>query len=306
MPSAATEAGSTSSSTSSSARGGEGRRAIGSSTRTSPGSTAQYRKAGLALAALDASGRRRDRRPDRGLFGAGGGDEIRRSRFLVSSSVSSAPRSAGRSGRTSACGTIPRRASPSQGTAYGSRDVARSGTSSSTAARRRHRAASPAGEPPADVERVARRRAKRSATGKPLVVMGPQVGHYYPEHPAGARSRGRRLPGARRGVPRDLVRDPHRSRDRLRVERDLGRLRPRRPVRRDALRRKRHEVPLPRRVPRDDDASTPARSGAPGEPDQPLVFRETVHGPVIGLRDRRGQARRDLRQALDPWSELAR
>ena len=47
---------------------------------------------------------------------------------------------------------------------------------------------------------------------------------------------------------------------RLRVERDVGRLRPRRPVRRDALRRQRHDVPLPRRVPSDDDVRRRARS----------------------------------------------
>jgi acyl-homoserine lactone acylase PvdQ len=77
--------------------------------------------------------------------------------------------------------------------------------------------------------------AKRSTTGKPLFVAGPQVGQYYPQimleldlDGGGYRAAGRRS--------RHLVRDPARPRDRLRVERDVRRLRSRRPVRRDALR----------------------------------------------------------------------
>ena len=62
--------------------------------------------------------------------------------------------------------------------------------------------------------------AKRSATGHPLAVMGPQVGYFYPEiileqdlQGGGMRSR--------RVLPRLLLRHPGRARSRLREERDV-------------------------------------------------------------------------------------
>jgi hypothetical protein len=49
-----------------------------------------------------------------------------------------------------------------------------------------------------------------------------------------------------------VLRDPARARERLRVECDVRRLGSRRPVRRDALRRERRDVPVSRRMPADD------------------------------------------------------
>ncbi len=95
--------------------------------------------------------------------------------------------------------------------------------------------------------------ARRSATGQAALRRRPAGRPLLPWAPAGARPRGRRLQGAGRRVPGHLVRDPPRSRDRLRVERDLRRVGSRRRVRRDALRGKRHAVPAPGRVPADDD-----------------------------------------------------
>ena len=50
-----------------------------------------------------------------------------------------------------------------------------------------------------------------------------------------------------------------------------------RPVRGDALRRQRHEVPVQGPVPAAWAPSTPARSNG-----EPVTFRTTVHGPVVG------------------------
>ena len=67
--------------------------------------------------------------------------------------------------------------------------------------------------------------ARRSTTGKPLFVAGPQVGHFYPGilleldlEGGGFKTRGAAFPG-------DLVRRPPRARHRLRVERDVRRAR---------------------------------------------------------------------------------
>ena len=156
-------------------------------------------------------------------------------------------------------------------------------------------------DPAADVERAARRgeavddrqaAPRRRAAGRAVL----------PADHARARPRGRWLPRARGGVPGHLVRDPARPGHRLRVERDVRRLRPRRPVRRDAVRGERHDVPLPRRVSSDDDvrrrddrrSARRARSAArvPGD--------GARAGP--GVRDRRRQAGGDLGEALDARS----
>ena len=78
--------------------------------------------------------------------------------------------------------------------------------------------------------------ARRSATGKPLLVAGPQVGYFYPGllleldlRGGGFEARGAAFPGA-------LLCDPPRSRAGLRVERDLRPVGSRRRVRGDALR----------------------------------------------------------------------
>jgi len=124
--------------------------------------------------------------------------------------------------------------------------------------------------------------AKRSATGKPLFVAGPQVGQYYPQimleldlDGGGYRSRGAAFPGISFGIllgrgidyawsatsaGSDLV-------DRY-VETLCGGS--------DTMYLYRGEC----RPMTTFDAGTIA--GRPGEPDQRLVYPETVHGPVSG------------------------
>ena len=100
--------------------------------------------------------------------------------------------------------------------------------------------------------------ADRSATGHPLMVAGPQIGYFYPGlvlemdlHGPGIHARGLDV-GA---VPRL---HPHRTHRGLRVVAHVGRPRHRRHVRRDALRRERHQVRVPRASAATCSASTPA------------------------------------------------
>ena len=127
----------------------------------------------------------------------------------------------------------------------------------------------------ADVLEASRRRAsnavliarKRSATGHPLAVMGPQLGYYYPElfmevdaHGGGIDVRGGVLPG----IPYVLIgRGP-----RLRLERHVGQQRQRRPVPRGALQPGRdarhaqlHALHVQGRLPADEERSSPERCG---------------------------------------------
>ena len=91
---------------------------------------------------------------------------------------------------------------------------------------------------------------KRSRSGHPLFVGGPQIGYFYPGltremdlHGPGWNARGA-TSGA---VPRLHPDRPARG---LRLDAHLGRRGHRRQLRRDALRRQRHEVPLQGPVPR--------------------------------------------------------
>ena len=152
---------------------------------------------------------------------------------------------------------------------------------------------------PPDVERAPRRWPPLD-DGQAALRRRPAGRALLSRSPPRARPRGRRLPVARCRVPRHLVRGADGTRDRLRVERHLGRHRCRRPVRRDALRQRRHVLPLARAVPFDDDRRRrhdrrPARRGRP-------AARLPRDGPRPGdrLRDRRRPARRDLGQALHP------
>ena len=88
--------------------------------------------------------------------------------------------------------------------------------------------------------------ASRSATGHPLFVGGPQIGYTYPgltleadiSYP-GVQARGATVAGLR-------GQHPDRPRPGLRLEPDLGRQRPDRHLRRDALRRLEDQVPSTR------------------------------------------------------------
>ena len=131
--------------------------------------------------------------------------------------------------------------------------------------------------------------AKRSATGKPLAVMGPQVGYYYPEilleldlHGGGYNTRGAAFPGISFAVL--LGRGPDYAWSATSAGSDIvdqyvetlcdGS---------DVKYLFRGEC----REMGSFDAGT--IRGAPGTPDQELVFHETVHGPVIGYATVQGR-----------------
>ena len=138
--------------------------------------------------------------------------------------------------------------------------------------------------------------AKRSATGHPLFVAGPQVGYFFPEFFAGGRPRGRRLRHSRRAVPRRAVRRRSGA-----GRTSPGARRRRRPTtstsssRRSAAATTRTTCTGP--VPRDDDASTPAMLSAPGHARpagassaRPSTARSSGYATVDG-HARRGLAR---------------
>ena len=148
--------------------------------------------------------------------------------------------------------------------------------------------------------------AKRSATGKPLFVAGPQVGHFYPGilleldlDGGGFRARGAAFPGLSfsvllgRGIDyawsataagSDIV-------DQYVETLCHGS---------DVMYLYRGEC----RAMTTFEAGT--IMGRPGEPDRPLVFRETVHGPVTGYATVGGKASCDLDEALDTGPRAAR
>ena len=138
--------------------------------------------------------------------------------------------------------------------------------------------------------------AKRSATGHPLYVAGPAGRLLLPAVLPGDRPARRRLRRPRRrsfpGIP--LRRD--RPRQGLRVERDeLGRGH-RRPVRRDALRRR--PAPLPLRGQCRAMGTFDAGTVDNGSGKQELVFHTTVHGPGRrATRPRTGSRSRSRRSA---------
>ncbi len=131
--------------------------------------------------------------------------------------------------------------------------------------------------------------AKRSATGKPLAVMGPQVGYYYPEilleldlKGGGYNARGAAFPGISFAVL--LGRGPDYAWSATSAGSDIvdqyvetlcdGS---------DVKYLFRGEC----RAMGSFDAGT--IRGAPGTPDQQLVFQETIHGPVIGYATVQGK-----------------
>ena len=100
-------------------------------------------------------------------------------------------------------------------------------------------------------------------------------------HAAGPAVAGRDL-GA---VPRLPADRPRRG---LRHHAHLGERRHHRPVRRDALRRQRREVPLQGPVPADGHFNAGTLNG------EPVEFLTTVHGPVVGYATVNGEQGRDL------------
>lgn len=129
---------------------------------------------------------------------------------------------------------------------------------------------------------------KRSATGHPLAVMGPQLGFYYPQlflevdaHGGGIHARGGLLPG----LPYVLI---GRARDYAwsftsasndNTDQFLERLC--NPDGSPATRESTHYRYKGRCRPMRTFNAGVLR-GTAGQPDEPIVFRETVHGPVSG------------------------
>ena len=120
--------------------------------------------------------------------------------------------------------------------------------------------------------------AKRSATGHPLFVGGPQIGYTYPGLTLeadiswpGGQARGATAPGLR-------GQHPDRPRPGLRVVADLRGLGPRRHLRRDAVRRLDARSTATRAAAARWAASTRAWSRTSAG----SCYRTTVHGPVTG------------------------
>jgi acyl-homoserine lactone acylase PvdQ len=123
--------------------------------------------------------------------------------------------------------------------------------------------------------------AKRSATGKPLFVAGPQVGHFYPGilleldlDGGGFRARGAAFPGISFSVL--LGRGIDYAWSATAAGLDIVDQYVETLCQGDTMYVYRGEC----RAMSTFDAGTIV--GRPGEPDRPLVFRETVHGPVSG------------------------
>ncbi len=268
------------------ARGEAGRRAIRVVDAYVAGINAQYRKAGLALAPWT----RMDVVAVGGLigsvFGAGGGDEVRRSRFL-----DALQRKLGAEQGRRVWEDLRQRGDPEARVAVPAGATARSAQSEIG------NVVVDSSATPGPAPRTTRLSmsnallvgARRSVTGKPLFVAGPQVGHYYPGllleldlEGGGYRARGVAFPGISfailmgRGIDyawsatsagSDLV-DQY-------VETLCGG----------------SETAYfwngQCREMTTFDAGTIV--GRPGEQDRPLVYRETVHGPVTGYATVQGK-----------------
>ena len=266
------------------AQGAKGTQAIRIIDAYVAGINAEYRKAGLAIAPWT----RNDVVAVGGLvgavFGAGGGDEVRRSQFL-----DLLQRKLGQESGRRVWQDLRQRDDPEANVAVPGRVAYGSHTSSEIG---NVVVDTPTPASPSSLSTVRTTRlpmsnallvgARRSATGKPLLVAGPQVGQYYPQilleldlDGGGYRARGAAFPGISFGIllgrgiddawsatsaGSDIV-DQY-------VETLCGGS--------DTMYLYRGEC----RPMTTFDAGTIA--GRPGEPDQRLVYPETVHGPVQG------------------------
>ena len=254
------------------------------------GINAQYAKAGLPLPKWTRNDVTAIVALLGGVFGAGGGDEVRRSQFLARLQQ----KLGAESGRQ-VWEDLRQRDDPEAKVAvegrfpYGGRPTSEAGNVVVDPD-----SFQPAGRSAATTTRLQMSNAllvgaKRSATGKPLFVAGPQVGHYYPGilmeldlDGGGFKARGAAVPGASffnvvgRGIDfawsltsagSDLIDDY--------VETLCGGS--------DGKYLFRGEC----RDMTTFDAGV--IKGRPGEPDEPLVFRQTVHGPVLGYATVGGQ-----------------
>ena len=129
--------------------------------------------------------------------------------------------------------------------------------------------------------------AKRSATGHPLFVAGPQVGYFYPEyfleldlHGGGFDVRGARLPG----IPLVVI---GRGKD-FALERDqLGRATSSTSTSRRSAAAT-GSTTSTRAVPRDGHVRR-RHASTTGRASSELVFHTTVHGPVVAYATSNGQ-----------------
>lgn len=265
------------------AQGERGRRAIRLVDAYVAGINAQYRKAGLPLAPWT----RNDVVAVGGLvgaiFGAGGGDEVRRSQFL-----SALQQKLGAERGRQVWEDLRQRDDPEAHVAvagrfpYGSHTASELGNVVVDAGSFQPVGGSQAVTTQLPMSNALLVGARRSATGKPLFVAGPQVGHYYPGilmefdlEGGGYRARGAAFPGISfavllgRGIDyawsatsagSDLV---DQYVETLCAGGDTSYL----------YRGECREMTT-------FDAGVIV--GRPGEADRPLLFRETVHGPVQG------------------------
>ncbi len=264
------------------AQGPKGRQALKIIDAFVAGINAQYAKAGLPLPRWT----RNDVVAVAGLmgavFGAGGGDEARRSQFLAQLQQKLGPDN-GRQvwedlrqrddpeARVAVAGRFP----------YAGRPTSESGNLVLDARSWRPAARNDETTTRLPMSNALLLGAKRSATGKPLLVAGPQVGHYYPGilmeldlDGGGYKARGASFPGLSfavllgRGIDyawsatsagSDLI-DEY-------VESLCGG----------------SDVKYLYRGECRDMTTFDAGviKGRPGQPDRPLVYRETVHGPVV-------------------------
>jgi acyl-homoserine lactone acylase PvdQ len=265
------------------AQGARGRQAIRIIDAYVAGINAEYRKAGLPIEPWT----RNDVVAVGGLigavFGAGGGDEVRRSQFL-----DLLQKKLGQETGRQVWEDLRQRDDPEANVAVPGQVAYGSHTSSEVG---NVVVDFPSGTPASNLSTAAPRLemsnallvgAKRSATGKPLFVAGPQVGQYYPQimleldlEGGGYRARGAAFPGISFGIllgrgidyawsatsaGSDLV-DQY-------VETLCGGS--------DTMYLYRGEC----RPMTTFDAGTIV--GRPGEPDQRLTYPETIHGPVRG------------------------
>ncbi len=266
------------------AQGAKGLQAIRIIDAYVAGINAQYRKAGLPIAPWT----RNDVIAVGGLmgavFGAGGGDEVRRSQFL-----DLLQRRLGQESGRRAWEDLRQRDDAEASVAVPGRSAYGSHTSGEvgnvvvdTPPTPRTSTLSPTTTTRLPMSNALLVGAKRSATGKPLFVAGPQVGQYYPQimleldlDGGGYRARGAAFPGISFGIllgrgidyawsatsaGSDLV-DQY-------VETLCGGS--------ETMYLFRGEC----RPMTTFDAGTIV--GRPGEPDERLVYPETVHGPVQG------------------------
>ena len=234
------------------------------------------------------------------LFGEGGGAEVESSELLdgLQELARRRPR-ASRSGTTCASARTRRRPSRSPATSPTRRSRRPAAATGSSTTARSSRCPTPGRPRPAAQRDWARHASNVLMVAGKRSAVGPSA---VRRRPADRLLLSR--PDARDGPPRARLERPRRDLgavprlhpDRpargLRLDAHLGGRGHRRQLRRDALRRQRHEVPLQGQVPLDDARSTPADLGPAGDL-QP-------HRPRAGdrLRDGRRHARRDRPQAL--------